>query len=152
MDFVFDNLQVLIIVGAVIAAGLNQLREKKKREQEEPWQPQAEDYNPADPFEPAPPRFPIPKIRGARPDGPPPLPQFVELPEPELARQRNMKKRLKTNRAAEAVSAIKTSGKIKPRSPRLVSPTKLRTRLRDKTELRRAIVLREILGPCSGSR
>lgn len=158
MDFIFDNFQIVIIIVAVVFSGLQKLWEmKRNREaQEEPWEPAEEDFRPVGEFQPAPHSPPDLPRRMV----PPPLTQFVAAPQPELERQQKMEERLralrsaKTGKSAKSAKAPKLAGKVKGNSRNLpqpiASPSKLRERLRDPKEIRRAIVMREILGPPVG--
>jgi hypothetical protein len=150
MNFLFENLQIVVIVAAILFSGLQKLWEmKRKREEEQPWEPQEEDFRPIEDFQPAVPMEDLP-----RRVVPPPLARYVPAPEPELERQKKMEERLKAVRAAKSAGTAKPAASAKSKSknvaPPLVSPSKLRDRLRDPKEVRRAIVMREILGPPLG--
>ncbi len=159
MDFIFDNFQILIVVAGIIIAGLNKLREMKGANCEEPdWKPIGRPNDDDDDFEPARPISSLPKRMV-----PPPLPSYgnsgtTSIPAEEfqpsslteLERQRKLQERLRSVREAKATSTAATKTAKKQQQPakkELVSPTRLRSRLRDPKELRRAIVMREILGP-----
>ena len=140
MRFILDHPQIIIAIVAAIVVGVGKIWELIKPK-EPAWQPpREEDSIPADSFEPAP-----AAVIDYAAMLPPPLPQFAV--EPEFERQRKMLERLKMNRASEAVAAVKTNAKMKVKAPQLVSPSKVRASLRDKNQVRRAIVMREILGP-----
>lgn len=149
MDFIFDNLK--FIIGIVVAALwiIGKISEAKKASQEEQPRPQPweadEDY---ENWEPEPnPRDqppPIPQFRNAPP---PPLPVFVAAPDEELQRQRVMHERLAAIRSEKrSTQPKKTTAKKAAAPATLVSPS-IKARLRNRKELRRAFVMREILDP-----
>jgi hypothetical protein len=155
MNFLLEHLQIVFIVVALIVTGFSKLREfiAKTQPEEPDWKPVgsgADDgYAPVEEYQ-------APVRRRAQ--VPPPLTSYVApaAAEPELERQRNMQQRLKALRDSKAAAtpvkpAIgKGKPKMKPAAPPLISPSSLRSRLRDRKEIRRAIVLREILGPPVG--
>lgn len=153
MDFIFDNLKILI--GLVVAALwiIGKISEAKKAGQEEqppqPWEAD-DDYENWEPEQvPRDQPPPIPTFRNAPP---PPLPVFITAPEEELQRQRIMQERLTSIRKEKRSSAsAKTAGKKTAVPTTLVSPS-IKARLRNRKELRRAIIMREILDPPVGLR
>ncbi len=154
-EFITNNIKILIFVGAAVLWVIGKISEARKNKEEqqqpqqEPWSPEDDGYEPHERQEPVPPPY--------RPMVPPPLPRAVAAPdlpseERELARQRAMQERLSALRQErDAVSkAAKKPAKAKPQP--MVSPSSLKARLRDRRELRRAIVMREILDPPVGLR
>ncbi|RYD38111.1 MAG: hypothetical protein EOP87_02210 [Verrucomicrobiaceae bacterium] len=151
-EFITNNIKILIFVGAAVLWVIGKISEARKNkeaqhEQQETWSPEDDDgYDHEEQRqEPVPPPY--------RPLVPPPLPRAMAQPDRpsedrELARQRAMQERLsalKKERTAVSKAARK-SAKAMPQQP-LVSPSSLKARLRDRRELRRAIVMREILDP-----
>lgn len=144
MDFIFDNIQVFIGIIVAIFWIIGKIGENKKpADEEQPWAPEDDDYQP-DEYEPAEPP-PIPMTRQAPP---PPLPRFIPAPDDELQRQRAMQERLRNLRKEKAAApAVAAKARAKARSASTLSPTGIKARLQDRKELRRAFVMREILDP-----
>jgi hypothetical protein len=150
MDVIVDNLKLIIglVVGGLWLLG--KIVEAKKagqeqQEQPEPWEAE-EDYENWEP-EPAsggPPPFP-PQA------APPPLPMFVTPSEDELERQRLMQEKFAALRREKRSRSAPKMPKKTAAPTTLVSPS-LKTRLRNRRELRQAIVMREILDPPVGLR
>jgi hypothetical protein len=180
MDWVFDHLQILILVAVAVAGILKQLKkvpeagsggrsasigpeaeERTRRIQEEirrrvmerrglaPVAPRpGEEEEEARPFPPAPPM--IEEIRPVRVE---PSPDATALAEAriaaELKRQQEMLERVRaleaTQRSRAAVVAAAAVKATEPAEGRLPD-------LRSRGGLRRAILLREILGPPVGLR
>lgn len=154
MKYISEYPQLIIFIVAGIVVVLGKVWEKIKPKPE-PWTPQPEDFNPTDYFEPVPtaPQVPAaphtpPKLPQSRRASPPPLPQSRGhvVPDENLQRQRRMQERLKANRATEAAAKKRRKDGPAP----MVSPTKIADSLRNKRQLRRAIIMREILGPPAG--
>lgn len=161
MDWILENFQVLIALGAGVAYWINKIREEREaRRQEEDaaaedagWEYEGydpEDYEEEEAYEEeeeeaiaVPP--PMPQII-IYPSAPPPLPPKID---PVVERQREMMERLKALRAERAAAAQKHTPKA-ARTKTEGSNRGLGSRLQDKSEIRRAIVLREILGPPAG--
>lgn len=146
MDWIFDNIQILIAIGAAVAFWLNKAREEREtrrqmEENDEPVDWEDEVFGPREEEALAPP--PPPRIV-IHQRTPPPLPPQADA---EVQRQREMMERLKTLRAERAQAAAK---KTAARAAAPAALAGLRSRLRDKGEIRRAVVLREILGPPVG--
>lgn len=138
MKFILENAQVIIVVVAIIVALVKQILEKKAPPEEPDWQP-VEDHD-------HPQRPELPRM-------PPPLPQkrTMVADASELERQRKLQERLKALRDSKTPApAAKSARKARPSAPALISPSKLKASLRDRNELRRAVILREILGPPVG--
>ncbi len=155
MDWVFENIQILIGIAAAIAYWLTHLKQAREDRAEPPiedaedvfgdeedWEmPQREEARPR-------PAAPPPLVKSV----PPPLPAYAEAAAGELERQQEMMARLKRLREERAVTtggaaAAKARAAKRPKAPATPTPQGLRRRLRDRGEVRRAIVLREILGP-----
>lgn len=164
MDWIFDNLQ---IVGALVVAAaywLNQAREAKALEKEAQRR-QAEGVPEEELFE-----FPEdmdPDLREEWPRQPPVVVQVTPppLPVPQvltqnnstgLQRQEHLMERLRQVRnernqaPASGASATQKRVAAKRLPTEAVAVTGLKSRLRQRGEIRRAIVLREVLGPPVG--
>ncbi len=151
MDWIFDNIQILIAIAAGIAFWLNKSREEREQrrqmEEEPPAEWEEEEFGPAETVimeRPVAPTIVIHQ-RGT----PPPLPSS---PSAEATRQQEMLERLKTLRAQRAAQATAKKAPPRAKSPAAGVPGGLQSRLRDPAEIRRAIVMREILGPPVGLR
>jgi type IV secretory pathway VirB10-like protein len=155
-EFITNNIKILIFVGAAVLWVIGKISEARKnkeeqqQEQQQPWSPEDDDgYDYDERQEPVPPPY--------RPVVPPPLPRAVAAPDlpsddRELARQRAMQERLSALRK-ERTAVSKAARKPAKAAPQpMVSPSSLKARLRDRRELRRAIVMREILDPPVGLR
>lgn len=158
MDWIFDNFQILAIVGLALASWLKKRADDKaaereeqesRRELEEPEETFGPDEAWGAPYqEPAPP-VPPPLVRVA----PPPVP-LVET-HGELKRQLEMQERLRQLRETKAITsggAAVTRARSKDAKPAAAAPVGLRGALRNHEQVRRAIVMREILGPPLGLR
>ena len=149
MDFIFDNLKIIIGLLVAVFWIIGKISEAKRASQEGQPQPQPweadEDYENWEPEQvPRDQPPPIPQFRNAPP---PPLPVFVAAPDEELQRQRVMHERLASIRSEKRSGPMKKIAAKKPAAPAaLVSPS-IKARLRDRKELRRAFVMREILDP-----
>ncbi|MBX3740793.1 MAG: hypothetical protein KF712_07380 [Akkermansiaceae bacterium] len=153
-EFITNNIKILIFVGAAVLWVIGKISEARKNKEEqqqeqEQWSPEDDGYDYDERQEPVPPPY--------RPSVPPPLPRAVAAPDPaaddrELARQRTMQERLSSLRK-ERAAVSKAGRKPAKATPQpMVSPSSLKSRLRDRRELRRAIVMREILDPPVGLR
>ena len=150
MDWIFDNFQIFVLIAVVIGSLVKRFLEAKAAEK------QARDEMPDDDdvFEPDEWMSPQPQ-----PSVPPPLvPQRTPPPlrveqndvEALLKRQQDMQERLK--QIKEAKSAAGSAAGQRKAKPVKAVKTSLRGSLRDRREIRRAIVMREILGPPVGLR
>jgi hypothetical protein len=158
MDWIFDNFQILALVGLALASWLKSRADAKAAEREE-QEARREFENPEEYFGPdeawgAPhqPSVPPPLVRAV----PPPIPAYDT--QAELKRQMEMQERLRQLRETKAVTTggaavtrarTKDAKTIKPLS---AVPVGLRGALRNHGEVRRAVVMREILGPPLGLR
>lgn len=152
MDSLPDSFK--IILGLIVAAfwiigKIAEAKKQRQQQEEQPWPPDDE-WPPEETYEEAAPP-PLPSQRSA----PPPLPQFIPSSDAELLRQQTMQEKLasirkekREKRNTPARAAAKSAPTPKTT---LVSPS-LKARLRDRRELRRAIVMREILDPPVGLR
>ncbi|MCU0750911.1 MAG: hypothetical protein MUF13_15335 [Akkermansiaceae bacterium] len=170
MDWIFDNFQILALVGLAFASWLKhrfdaKMAEREEREarnnrpqEEEEYLGPEENWN--NPYEPAQPYVPPPLPQ--TPQGPPPLPSS-EQPlrhsrEGEAAavlqRQQDMQERfrkIKEARATTSGGAAATRARLATSRtgavPVVSTPPSIRTALKNPSELRRAIVMKEILSP-----
>ena len=182
MQWIFDNLQILIAGAALVAYWLNNMRQAKEEAARERQEAEAEvedhfgpDFDFGTPEEATPPRQntpppapppkpqagPPPILRPTRAASPPPA--VLSAVETEMARQQALQERLRQVREARqtrttatttggaAATQARVTGRTatSPATPASASAS-LARRLRDRQEIRRAIVLREILGPPPG--
>jgi hypothetical protein len=165
MDWIFDNFQILAIVGIALASWLKARSDAKaakreeqetRRELEEPEDVFGPEQEWREPQQWSPPPMPPPLV--VTPRTPPPIPAAAMEVEAELKRQMQMQERLRELRETKAV----TSGGAAATRTRAATqqtgytasavPIGLRGVLRKRGEIRRAVILREILGPPLGLR
>jgi hypothetical protein len=163
MDWLLDHFQFVLIIGFALASWLKSRADAKRAEEEE-RQAQEEGAGNDDGYEPeedwqlppAMPTAPPPLIREV---APPPL--YVDTTEADaiLKRQQEIQERLqaiKDTKATTSGNAAETRARIaaasRPMVPTALEKSSLRSSLRDPMQTRRAIVLREILGPPVGLR
>ncbi|MGA0853549.1 MAG: hypothetical protein ACO3RK_01900 [Luteolibacter sp.] len=154
MDWIFDNFQILLIVGLAFASWLKSRQEAKQAEREarEAGEMPSEEevFGPEEwwPTESA---------------QPPPLPTYTYTPPPafeeanalrELERQSALREQLRQIRESKAITTgnaaatrERNSGKGKA-----VVTAPLRKTLRNRSELRKAVITREVLGTPVGLR
>lgn len=172
MDWIFDNIQIVGVALVVIFSLLKQIHEAKQEErkkQEAPeddgdaWipPPRLPRKQPA-PSIPVPPKLDsprrVPQVRGVTtPDAPPMSASMTEAAS-ALQRQQEMMDRLQRAKEAKAqrVKTVETHGGKRAHSATPAGTASARTSLRatlgKRSEIRRAVVLREILGPPVGLR
>lgn len=163
MSWLLDHFQFVLIIGFALASWLKSRADAKKAEQEEQ---EARDemvggddgYEPEEDWQlpPAMPSVPPPIAREATP---PPLRVDQSEVDAILKHQQNIEHRLqqiKQRKATTTGGAAQTRARIaalgKPAAPPIMGEISLRSSLRDPKQTRRAIVLREILGPPVGLR
>lgn len=168
MEWIFDNFQIVAIVALVLGSLVKQFLEAKAEERRArermDQEPAGEEeiFGPDEEWEEArpSPASPPPLVRPGPPPlfRPPPLQQFQEPP-PEaqetLKRQLDMQERLRQIReekAARAKQSAIPAAASKSRAGSAAATTTIRGALSRPGEARRAIVLREILGPPVGLR
>lgn len=155
MDWLFDHFQFVLIIGFALASWLKSRADAKKAAEEVESQPRDEMAGGDGETEPE----EYWQLPPAMPSAPPPL--YVDTTEEEaiLKRQQEIQDRLKaiketkattTGNAAETRARIAAAGKA-PASVTLRKSSP-HSSLRDPSQTRRAIVLREILGPPPGLR
>lgn len=158
MQWIFDNFQIVAIVAIVLGSFVKQFLEAKAEErrarEEMERNPPEEVFGPDEEWETVP-TAPPPLMRPSPPPlaQPPPLRRSVEADEAVLRRQEEMQERLRLAREAKAAKAREAAAVMTNGTPvKSVRKTGLRGALADRAETRRAIVLREILGPPVGLR
>ena len=163
MDWIFDNFQIVALVALAMASWFKSRMDAKaaEREEQRAREEMAErgeleeyEYGPGEPWqevlmqpEPAPP----PLVRAS----PPPVPVVVAVAQnnTELKRQMELEERLRLLRETKVVTsggAAATRNLTASRQTGYAAPDArhgLREVVRKRGEIRRAIVLREILGP-----
>lgn len=162
MNWIFDHFQIIVVIALALASWLKHRADTRNAEAEErrAREEMADDDSPfgrAEDWLPPPaPSVPPPLVRTATP---PPLRVDVSETEPLLQRQIDMQERLREIKAAKSNTrggAAATRDRVlaagKPAKSFSPGKTRLRDDLRDSRKTRRAIVLREILGPPLGLR
>lgn len=162
MDWIQDNFQIVIIVLLALGSWLKARMDAKAAAQEEAAA--AENYRPEDEVEieeaewQPPAAVPPPFERHAEP---PPLPAVAEKAAREAAailkHQQDLAARLRQIREAKAVTPgganaarLRLVAQGAVTQPSLPAPLSFRERLENRRELRRALVMREILNPPRG--
>ncbi|MES2997351.1 MAG: hypothetical protein V4733_11135 [Verrucomicrobiota bacterium] len=139
MNWIFDNLQIVIIVLIGLASVAKRIFDARTPGPDSLPDPRRMDGDEEDGWEmPAPPSLPRPA---------PPV--FQPADEQLLARQIEMRERLRAAKAARAKAAVDRP--VYGAKPAAVSSGSALSRsLHNRGELRRAVILREILGPPIG--
>lgn len=162
MDWIQDNFQIVIIVLLALGSWLKARMDAKAAAQEEAAA--AENYRPEDEIEieeaewQPPAAVPPPFERHAEP---PALPAAVQKAAREAAavlkHQQELAARLRQIREAKAVTTgganatrLRLAAQGAAAKPLMPAPLSFRDRLEDRRELRRALVMREILNPPRG--
>lgn len=167
MDWIFDNFQILAIVGLALASWLKSRADAKAAEREErrAREEMAESLGEEFPVPPQPSRESqqVPRSFGPPPlvvkqRTPPPISSAALEVEAELKRQMQIQDRLRELRESKAVT---TGGAGATRTRTATQQTGytasavtigLSGVLRKRSEIRRAVILREIIGPPLGLR
>jgi len=168
MDWIFDHFQIVVVIALAVASWLKHRMDAKMAEQEEP-QPRQEMPDQEDVFGPDE-EWRIPQEQ-TMPAVPPPLVQVSPPPMPmaqyeaereataALKHQADLQERLRQIRETKATTtggASATRARVAATQshakPAAAAKARIRTALRRPTEIRRAIVMREILGPPLGLR
>jgi len=166
MDWLLDHFQFVLIIGFALASWLKSRADAKRAEEEE-RQAQEEGVGNDDGYEPEE-DWQLPP---AMPTAPPPLihevaspPLYMDTTEADaiLKRQQEIQERLQAIKATKATKATTSGGAAetrariaavgRPKAMPSLGQSSLRSSLRDPKQTRRAIVLREILGPPVGLR
>ena len=160
MDWIFDHFQIVLIVALAFASWVKSRRDAKQAEREareagelpdmgdifgpeESWQPQAA------PMPNPPPPVPSQSARNA-------FPAQEPLPDHELERQNALREKLRQIREAKTITtgnaaATRERANAKGKAPVVVTAS-LRGMLRNRSELRKAVITREVLGTPVGLR
>ncbi len=167
MDWIFDNFQIVALVGIALASWIKSRMDAKAAEREERQAREEmgegeEIFGPDEAWEEPPPRQPVPPPLHRA--GPPPVPTAAQY-EAELEaaallkHQMDLQERLRQIRETKASTsggAAVTRARVAASQSHAAAaaPVKsgLRSALRNRSEIRRAFVLREILGPPLGLR
>lgn len=156
MDWIFDNLQIVVIVVLALGSWLSSRMEAKKKQAEE-----VEDDDEI--FEPEPRRQPSVPPPLDRRMLPPELPVFAEERANEsaaiLKHQQDLEERLRQIRETKATTSggasatrSRLAAKGKPVTPAPAALLSIRASVRSRKEVRRNIVMREVLGSPVGLR
>jgi len=144
MSWVFDNLQIVIAIAAGVAYWLNNMRQAKESREQDVPPVDAEDIFGPD-FDFGEPESVVPK--------PPPLPVADNG---EFLRQQQLQERIRivrenkaSNRSSTEVSRTWQQKKDVPKKVEAF-PNSIKSRLKTPGEIRKAFIMREILGPPTG--
>lgn len=154
MDWIFDHFQIVLIVALAFASWVKSRHEAKQAEREareagelpdigdifgpeKSWQPEAE------PMPNQPPPIPSQSAGNV-------LPAQEPLSDRELERQNALREQLRQIREAKTITtgnaaATRERATTKGKAPAAVT-TSLRGTLRNRSELRKAVITREVLG------
>lgn len=153
MEWIFDHFQIVVILAVIVGSLVKQVLDSKAAERKaKEQQDEGDIFDPGEDWEP---EFPQPKPSVppplARPSTPPPVAFETEG---ALKRQQDMQERLRQIKEANAANqGTKASNKTSKRAKAIASvETTLRSALHNRSDIRRAIVMREILGPPVGLR
>lgn len=163
MDWIFDNFQIVFLVLLALGSWLKSRIDAKNAKREEEAEQETETFDPEDYDweEKSEPATPPPLTR---PAVPPAMPMAAFEASREAAatlkHQQDLAERLRqiretkatTTGGASATRARVAASKSKAKSAVITAPVSLRARLRNNGELRRALVMREILGPSVSQR
>ena len=149
MDWILDNSQIVIFVVVAILYWLKELVEKKMAQRQEREQIRdsdntgyAEEYAPSAVESAFPP--PLPETGRATPHGKTRDRRKVFTRERRLRKVKAITKATTTGGAAATSAALAAKG---TKEPAAAAAVRIRRRLRQPAEIRRGIVMREILGP-----
>jgi type IV secretory pathway VirB10-like protein len=161
MNWIFDNFQIVFLVLLAFASWIKTRVDAKNAEREaeaeelEPYEPEEEwQQQPQDPAGPPP---------LVRPPTPPPLPMAAFESAREAAatlkHQQDLAERLRqiretraTTSGGAAATRVRVAESRQPSKTAVAVPVNLRARLKSRKELKRAVVMREILDPPVGLR
>ena len=159
MDWIFDHFQIVVLIAIVLGSVAKQFLEAKaaERRAREERDTEGDIFDPGEDWEP--PRQPAPSVPPplmrtsppplARQAGPPPL---VSESETILKRQQEMQERLRQIKDAKRAATPDPVTRTRKKQAVTTASPSLRGALRHPREIRRAIVMREILGPPLGLR
>jgi hypothetical protein len=161
MDWIFDNFQILALVGLALASWLKSRADAKAAEREErEARRQLEEpedvFGPAEEWSEVPPApmVPPPLVKVNPPPGKAVTYETASETEAELKHQMDLQERLRQIRETKAVTtggaAVTRARSVSRQTSQKstsTAPVSLRGALHNRGQLRRAILLREILGP-----
>lgn len=160
MDWIFDHLQIVVLIVVVIGSFVKQFLDAKaaERQARKDMEERGDVFGPEEdwePVEPGPPPLVFPTPPPLQRELPPPL----LIDEALLKRQQDMQDRMRQIKETKATTsgnaaATRTRIAAEERHPKTVKPVKagLRTGLRSRKEIRRAVIMKEILDPPLGLR
>jgi hypothetical protein len=161
MDWIIEHLQVVVVIAVVFASWLKQRLDAKAAEREQnlpPWEmlDQEYDFGPAENWQQPMPSVPPPLVSQI----PPPLVRQVmddRENAAQLKRQHDLQERLRqiretktTTTGGAAATRTRVAAAQSHAKPILAAKTSIRETLRNPEETRRAVIMREILGPPPG--
>ena len=159
MDWIFDHFQIVLIVALAFASWLKSRHEAKQAEREAREAREASElpdmkdiFGPEETWQPM-------------PNQPPPVPTYEPyyelppqeaVPNRELERQNALREQLRQIRESKTVTtgnaaATRVRANTKGKAPAVVTAS-LRGMLRNRSELRKAVITREVLGTPVGLR
>ena len=166
MDWIFEHGNIVLILLLAFASWVKARMDKKAEEEDETadptvWEDEKDEWTP--PSVPPPlerreaePFVPPPLVRNEpRPAVPPPLPPAMETVDVSdvLEQQRKLEEEFgRIRRAKQARPMPQPKTRQRKTHDRAAPPTTFTKMLRDKSAVRRAVVLREVLGPPVGMR
>ncbi len=161
MDWIIEHLQVVVVIAVVFASWLKQRLDAKAAEREQnlpPWEmlDQEYDFGPAENWQ-----QPMPSVAPPLDSQiPPPLVRQVmddRENAAQLKRQHDLQERLRqiretktTTTGGAAATRTRVAAAQSHAKPILAAKTSIRETLRNPEETRRAVIMREILGPPPG--
>lgn len=168
MDWIFDNFQIVVLIAVVIGSLVKRFLEAKAAEKQarDEMPDEGDIFDPGEDWEPMPtlpqPSVPPPLVKQT----PPPLvfqspPQHSREYEADviLKRQQDMQERIRQIKESKATttggaSATRDRVAASQSHAKALAPGKagIRQALRNPKEIRRAVIMREILGPPVGLR
>lgn len=164
MDWIFDHFQIVVLILLAIGSAVKNLLGKGAKEFEEPYEPEEVSVPDGSYRKSRPPALPGPLPPLARATVPPSMQmvgydaEVANETAKALKHQQDLAARLSQIRETKATTSggasatrarVAAKGKAKPLPQ---SPLSLRNRLRDPAEVRRAIIMREILDSPVGLR
>lgn len=164
MNWIFDHFQIVVLIGFALASYLKHRADLKRAADQEDGQPPRDLTDETEPFGPEPewqnpPRRVVPPPLARHETTPPPV-AFENLDQAAiLKKQLEIQQRLRqirdtkttTTGGAAATRTRVAAAQSHPKSV-LAVKTNLRASLRSRKDIRRAIVMNEILGPPLGLR
>lgn len=161
MDWIIEHIQVVVVIALVFASWLKHRIDAKAAEREQNLPPremedEEYDFGPAQNWPQPTPSVPPPLIRQSPPSL---MRQVTDDPEnaAQLKRQQDLQERLRqiretktTTTGGAAATRTRVAAAQSHAKPFLAAKTSIRETLRNPGETRRAVIMREILGPPPG--